>query len=207
MTNDQGWTINAAKILTQGEIDLVLTDLSRRSRRSEQAFVNKVLFRLATFAGLRVSELIGLQIADVVLSVEKPYVRVRREIAKLKKARMVPLWSEATIGDLRIWKSRREAQGAGATGPLLCSLHADSFGNRIDRVGARRRFKTACRALGTERVRSITTHTGRHTFVSLSLHRGIPLAHVRSSAGHSSIATTNLYTHLFAEGESRFSID
>jgi integrase len=41
----------------------------------------------------------------------------------------------------------------------------------------------------------VTVHHGRHTFVSLSLARLVPIAAVRDAAGHASISTTNIYTH------------
>lgn len=69
-------------------------------------------------------------------------------------------------------------------------------GRRLSRVEVWRRFKTACRCLGPDRLRTVTTHTGRHTFASHALSRGIPPQVVCAWLGHSSLAVTTLYAHV-----------
>src|SRR4029079_10789033 len=100
--------------------------------------------------------------------------------------------------------------------PFVCCLKPRTFGERLGRHTLRRRFLTACKALGLERVRSLTIHSGRHTFVSHALAGGRTLAEVRVAAGHSSLVTTSIYLHvavdddgvvgeLFANGRNRSS--
>jgi hypothetical protein len=59
----------------------------------------------------------------------------------------------------------------------------DRWGHPLNRHVLRRRFQTACGVLGNERVRSLTLHHGRHTFVSHALAGGRTLAEVRAAAG------------------------
>ena len=66
----------------------------------------------------------------------------------------------------------------------------------MHRTNARLRFRCACRVLGVERVADLTIHDGRHTAISHWLKAGRSLAEVRAAAGHSSLATTSLYTHV-----------
>jgi integrase len=65
----------------------------------------------------------------------------------------------------------------------------------------RRRFQTACGVLGWERVRTLTLHHGRHTFVSHALAGGRTLAEVRAAAGHASLQTTSIYLHVAVDDD------
>ena len=188
--------IDATRILSGAEIAQVLTDLKRRAKRSVNSRMNLALFRLATCCGLRVSELIGLRLDDVRVGVPRPYLRLRKEITKRHKPRRVPLWwDQGTLDDLTAWRDCRVASGAKPGDPLLCSQSSRSAGHPLDRFNARHRYKVACRVLGMERVREITIHTGRHTFVSHAL-KVRTLAEARDAAGHASIGTTSLYAHI-----------
>jgi len=153
--------------------------------------------RTPTCCGLRVSELIGLRIGDVRVGVEKPYILVRADIAKRRKARRVPLWwDQGTLDDLTAWRDQRTGQGAGSAGPFVCSQSARSAGKPLDRQNARARFKVACRVLGPERTAGLTIHHGRHTFASFALARGVSPVAVQQALGHSSLSVTNVYAHL-----------
>ena len=190
------WTVALTKILSGHEISRVLSDLKRRARRSENSWQNLIIFRLATCCGLRVAEICGLRLADVRLGVDRPYIHVRKEIAKRHKPRPVPLWwDRGTLDDLTAWRDHRVQQGAGPGDLFVCSQSVRSFGRPLDRFNARARFKVACRILGPDRLRELTIHHGRHSFVSHALRAGRTLAEVRDAAGHANIATTSIYAH------------
>jgi integrase len=57
------WSVEATKILSRRELGAVLADLAKRSDRSRQARLNRVIFRLACCCGLRASEIARLQLA------------------------------------------------------------------------------------------------------------------------------------------------
>jgi len=187
------WRITAEQILSDAEIDLVLADLSRRSRRSRMAQVQRVVFRLATFAGLRASEIAGLRLSNLRLTGERPSIYVPKTIAKGARSRLVPLWSDATVNDLVAWREGRLRDVGGDVSALVV---ARASGQGFCRQEVRKRFLSACKALGAERLLSVTVHSGRHTFVSRALSRGVPIQGVRDAAGHASIATTNIYAHM-----------
>ena len=191
------WKINLSRIMSQVEIDTVLSDLTPKSRQNPQAFVRLVIFRLAVFSGVRASELAGLRMQDVALDSDLPVIRVRAETAKGHKSREIPLFSEATRSDLLRWKMLRTSQGATATDPFVCSVSKNSLGHSFTRQSVRNRFRQALKCLGKERAASLSVHDGRHVFCSMSIHKGVPIALVRDSLGHSSISITNLYTGLF----------
>jgi integrase len=191
------WTLDRTKILTPTEVARVLPDLKRRARRSVNSRQNLIIFRLATCCGLRVSELIGLRLGDVRVGVEKPYILVRAEIAKRRKARRVPLWwDQGTLDDLTAWRDQRTAQKAGPADPYVCSLATRSLGKPLDRQNARARFKVACRVLGADRTATLTIHHGRHTFASFALAKGVSPVAVQQALGHSSLSITSVYAHL-----------
>ena len=192
------WRVDATKILSKAEIAAVLADLKRRGRRRESVNTrqNLAIFRLATCCGLRVSEICGLRLCHVITGVPRPYINIVKSVGKGRRPRRVPLWWDAgTLADLEAWKAERIAQGAKPGDFLVCSQSNGTWGRRLSRQNARGRFVSSCRALGPERQAELTIHHGRHSFVSHMLAAGLTLAEVRDAAGHSSIATTSIYTH------------
>lgn len=186
--------VDSTKILTKSEIADVI-----REWKSKRRYVNNrqllIIFRLATCCGLRASEICGITCDDVRTEGKRPHIRIRKTVGKGGKVRKVPLWwDQATLDDLRAWKSEQTERGATF---LVCSQSADSIGNQLDRRNIRRSFIRACK--GLEGREDVTTHDGRHTFVSIALAGGRSLAEVRDAAGHASISTTSVYTHVVAD--------
>jgi integrase len=104
----QLWNVDSTKILTRRELATVLADLKAKSDRQANFRRNLVIVRLACCCGLRVSEIGGLQLDDLVLDVARPHMRLRRGTTQGKKDRCVPLWWDAgTLADLVAWKAER----------------------------------------------------------------------------------------------------
>jgi integrase len=72
------------------------------------------------------------------------------------------------------------------------------LGQWLSRHVLRRRFHTACRILGWDRLRNLIHH-GRHTFISHALAGGRTLAEVKAAAGHASLMTTSVYLHVVVD--------
>src|SRR5262249_49245965 len=178
------WNLDPTKILTRRELATVLHDGHEQARRSANARRNLIIVRLACCCGLRVSEIAGLQLDDVIVDGPRPHLHLRREITKGKRKRVVPLWRDAgTLADLTTWKAEREEHGASADDPFVCSVLANRHGQSLQRAAIRRRFLSACKALGLKRLRTLTIHHGRHTFISHALAGGRSLAEVRAAVG------------------------
>jgi integrase len=65
----------------------------------------------------------------------------------------------------------------------------------------RRRFLTACKSLGLARLRTLTIHHGRHTFISHALAGGRSLVEIRDAAGHSNVSITSAYLHVAVDDD------
>jgi integrase len=184
------------KILTRGELAAVLADLRRKAPRSKNTCLNLVIFRLAACCGLRASEIAMLQVGDVRTELPRPHLRIRVGASKGGRSRTVPLWWDAgTLADVTAWKIKRLALGATLTQPFVASFRTGHTIQQFSRHTLRKRFRTACKSLGAERLVSLTIHHGRHTFISHALAGGRTLAEVRDAVGHGNVTITSRYLH------------
>ena len=85
--------------------------------------------------------------------------------------------------------------------PFVCSVQAHRHGEPLQRAAIRRRFLSACKVLGLARLRTLTIHHGRHTFISHALAGERTLAEVRTAAGHTNIAVTSIYLHIAVDDD------
>jgi len=139
--------------------------------------------------GIRVSELVGLQVTDLDLAGEA--LRVR---GKGNKERIVPLGSHA-IGAIQRYLEllKTDTKFAGReSGPLFVNKH----GGRLSSRSVRRKLDKYLKLVGLDP--SISPHTLRHSFATHLLDNGADLRSVQELLGHQSLSTTQVYTHLTA---------
>ncbi|WP_417748363.1 tyrosine-type recombinase/integrase [Rosistilla oblonga] len=207
-------TIDKTKILTRSEISTVIADLERKGKRSVSTRMNRIVFRLATCCGLRVSEVVGITLSNVKTEGQRPHVYIPKQVGKGKrKARQVPLnWDAATLADLRAWKQHRHEQGALGSERFIASQSSDTAGKPLERRNAQNRWDAAIKSLCTCerpagkhnddcRVSDLSIHCGRHSFCSHALAGGRTLVEVRDAAGHANISTTSLYLHIVRDDD------
>lgn len=192
-------TIDMNRILLADEVQAVLADLEGRT--NSNSATNLILFRLSCCVGLRRKEICGLDMRDIVVDGPRPYAQVRKDTTKgregQRRARRVPLWwDKGTLDALAAWKGKREGQGALSHDPFVCKNRSGHTGQRFKEQCISRRWFTALKVLGPGRVAQLTIHTGRHSFVSHSLHAGRSLVEVQRAAGHANVSTTSIYLHL-----------
>jgi len=125
------------------------------------------------------------------------------EVPMKYSIRVLLWWDAGTLADLEAWIAYRRKHGAKGGDPLVCSLQRATLGEPLNRHVPRLRFRTACRVLGWDRLRSLTIHHGRHTFISHALAGGRTLAEVKAAAGHASLLTTSVYLHVAVEDEGK----
>ncbi len=135
--------------------------------------------------GLRVSELTGLDVGAV--SLEDEVVRV---IGKGSKERLVPLMGsahKALAEYLSDWRGELVSSRSGA------AVFLNVRGGRISRQSVFAIVERAGRVVGID---GLHPHTLRHSFATHMLQGGADIRIVQELLGHSSIQTTQLYTHL-----------
>ena len=150
------------------------------------------ILELLYASGLRVRELVGLN--DENLDLPQQLVRV---FGKGKKQRIVPFGDYAARA-LTAYLSERNRLGlAGAEDSGQIALFASLRGRRLDARDVQRLIvKTRTRLASGRR---FTPHTLRHTFATHLLERGADLRAIQELLGHSSLATTEKYTHVSLE--------
>lgn len=142
-------------------------------------------------AGLRISELVGLNDGDLDLSAG--VVRVR---GKGRRERLAPLGSYATDA-LRSWLAVRSVdpqQVRGTETPVF----VNRFGRRITTRSVARMLEKYLKLAGLDT--RTTPHSLRHSFATHLLDRGADIRSVQELLGHRSLVTTQVYTHLTTAG-------
>ena len=137
-------------------------------------------------AGLRISELVALDVDDVDL--DEGVVVVRS--GKGGKGRLVPLGGAARRAlDEYLVRTRPELLRRGRGG---AALFLNSRGGRLGRQGCWKVLKHHAQTAGLDRL--VSPHTLRHSFATHMLDAGADIRVVQELLGHSSLATTQVYT-------------
>ncbi len=167
--------------------DEVLRLLESPPRTDKMAARDQAIFETMYSAGLRVSELVGLNEGD--LDFEQGIVRVR---GKGRKERLSPLGTYA-VDALRSYMPKRivspkEPQGREAP------VFVNRFGGRLTTRSVARMLEKYIKQTGLDS--RTTPHTLRHSFATHLLDRGADIRSVQELLGHKSLVTTQIYTHL-----------
>ncbi|MDR0618099.1 MAG: site-specific tyrosine recombinase XerD [Endomicrobium sp.] len=163
--------------------DEVVNLLNSIDNESEMNVRNKAMLELLYATGLRVSELVNLKFCDV--NLQDCFVRV---LGKGSKERLVPFGQKAK-NFIDIYLSKRK--------PILSvsdNIFLSRLGKKISRVEFWRQLKNIAKNVGI--TKNITPHTLRHSFATHLLSKGADIRFVQEMLGHSSISTTQIYTHL-----------
>jgi integrase/recombinase XerC len=147
---------------------------------------DRAIFEVLYSCGLRVSELTGLCWRDI--DEELGMVMVRA--GKGNKDRLVPI-GEPALDALRIWRAAGVSDAA-PEGPVITNLRGGRLTPRsVQNLLARR---VAHSGLDIE----LTPHGLRHSFATHLLNAGADLRSIQEMLGHSSLQTTQRYTHVSA---------
>jgi integrase/recombinase XerD len=175
------------KALTIEEVDRLLDVGSDKDSIEDVRDIAMVELMYA--AGLRVSELVGLDLRDVDLD-----TGTVRTLGKGSKVRVIPIYDDAIesvasyITYSRPIHARSDDENA---------LFLNRRGGRLTRQAYWLRLNKLATKAGISS--KITPHMLRHSFATHLLHGGASIRHVQELLGHSSIATTQIYTHLTNE--------
>ncbi|GEQ48872.1 site-specific tyrosine recombinase XerD [Tetragenococcus koreensis] len=148
---------------------------------------DRAILEVMYATGMRVSELIGVKLNDLHLS-----MGLLQTTGKGDKERIVPLgdiaiqWIETYLDEAR---------------PLLCQKHPEEVhlfvnghGTGLSRQGIWKNLKALVLKAGI--MKNVTPHTLRHSFATHLLENGADLRTVQELLGHADISTTQIYTHI-----------
>jgi len=153
--------------------------------KNERDFRDKAAIKTFYSTGIRVGELVGLNIEDV------DFIGgVVKVLGKGKKERIVPIGDQA-LSTIRAYLGKRKKQQEAGV------LFLNKNGKRITDRGVRNIIDKYIRIASIRK--GVSPHTLRHSFATHLLNRGADLRSVQELLGHVNLSTTQIYTHLTTE--------
>jgi integrase/recombinase XerD len=174
------------KPLTVQQVDELLEQPAKR--RTPEALRDRAMLELLYATGLRVTELVSLDLDSISVDPRSPSVRC---FGKGAKERSIPIHEQAlralvgylNDGRSKLVKIRKER-----------ALFVNRRGERLTRQGFWLILKQYARQAGIQTV--VTPHSLRHSFATHMLRGGAPLRSVQELLGHANISTTQVYTKI-----------
>jgi len=170
-------------VLTLDEINRMMAAIDLSSNEGHR---NRAMLEMLYGSGLRVSELVNLQLSRIYL--HEHYMLIE---GKGSKQRLVPL-SPVAEEWFGYWLQER------STWPLKPESKDIAFVNRYGRPMTRAMVFTIVRRLCAEAgiTKTVSPHTLRHSFATHLLQNGADLRVIQQLLGHEDLSTTEIYTHL-----------
>ena len=168
--------------LTEEEVVKLIDSVQLKNERD---YRDRAVIETFYSTGIRVSELVGINIEDI------DFIGgVVKVLGKGRKERIVPIGEQA-LSTIRAYLDRRKKQeDAGA-------LFLNKNGKRITDRGIRNIIAKYIRIASLKH--GVSPHTLRHSFATHLLNRGADLRSVQELLGHVNLSTTQIYTHLTTE--------
>ena len=172
------------EVLSIEEIDKIIGGIDLSTKEGER---NRAILETLYSCGLRVSELINLQISNILF--EEGFVKV---VGKGNKERLVPVGQVALNYIKYYFEHRRNHQNIQKGSEDIVFLN--NRGNKLSRVMVYTIIKRLIQKIGIKK--NVSPHTFRHSFATHMVDGGADLRAVQEMLGHESITTTEIYTHM-----------
>lgn len=173
--------INLPDVLNKQEVDKLLNSINDTDDLSIR---NRAMLELLYATGLRVSELINIKFSDI--NINEKFIKI---MGKGKKERLIPFGETAKLYIKRYLKIRKDKNTE--------TIFLTRLGKGISRVEFWRQLKNIAVKAGL--IQKVKPHTLRHSFATHLLSAGADIRFVQEMLGHSSISTTQIYTHVSKE--------
>ncbi|MEE0111042.1 MAG: site-specific tyrosine recombinase [Oscillospiraceae bacterium] len=170
------------QILSGKEVELLL---AQPSGADSKGLRDKAMLEVMYATGIRVTELIDLNVDDV--NLELGVIKC----SSAKKSRVIPLYP-AALRALSVYI--KEVRMLLVADPMENALFVNIGGARMSRQGFWKILKFYQSKAGIEK--EITPHTLRHSFAVHLLENGADLGSLQELMGHSDISSTQMYTHM-----------
>jgi integrase/recombinase XerD len=174
---------NLPKVLSLEEVEALLSSPNMNKR---QGLRDKAMLEMLYATGMRVTELIQLNVHDIHLTMG--FVRC---LGKGNKERIIPIGS---IAKTAIEKYLNECRPMYLKGKSEDALFLNHLGKRISRQGFWKILKKLSFSANIKK--EMSPHTLRHSFATHLLENGADLRSVQEMLGHADISTTQIYTHV-----------
>lgn len=174
------------KTLSEDDVERLL---AAPTGDTPEAVRDAAMLELLYASGLRVSELVGLRLAQ--LDLNRGVLVV---LGKGARERLVPV-GETALARIEVYLAA--ARGALLAGQISDALFVTRRGGPMTRQAFWQRLRLHARAAGFERLPS--PHTLRHAFATHLLNHGADLRAVQMLLGHADLSTTQIYTHVARE--------
>lgn len=171
------------KTLTEADVEALL---AAPDAATALGLRDRSMLELLYACGLRVSELVGLRLEE--LNVRQGVLRI---VGKGDKERLVPVGDEALHWLGRYLREGRPELGAD---PRIEELFLSRRGEAMTRQAFWHRIKRYAVEAGIDK--PLSPHVLRHAFATHLLNHGADLRVVQMLLGHSSLSTTQIYTHI-----------
>ncbi len=173
--------------LNLNEVDVILESIDMSTPEGAR---NRAMMETLYSSGLRVSELINLQISNIYEDIG--FLRV---LGKGSKERLVPIGRTA-LKYIKIYREEVRVHIEVKKGNEDF-IFLNRRGSKLSRVMIFMIIKDLVAAAGIDK--NVSPHTFRHSFATHLIERGADLRAVQEMLGHESITTTEIYTHLDRE--------
>jgi integrase/recombinase XerD len=181
------------KAISPTEIDRLLQAPTGDSGPKAQR--DQALLEMLYASGMRVTELVSLDLSDVEFENNSGRVRVRGKKPNAKE-RVIPIVESATEAVKHYINNGRDRL---IQDPSVQALFLNNRGQRLTRQGLWLIIKHYVEAVGIST--QVTPHTLRHSFAAHKLSQGKSLQDIQKLLGHANISTTQVYAHLNQESQ------
>ncbi|MDD3080545.1 MAG: site-specific tyrosine recombinase XerD [Paludibacter sp.] len=171
------------EVLSLQEIDAIVAAIDLSKPEGQR---NKAIIETLYGSGLRVSELINLQLSRIYMN--EGYMLVE---GKGSKQRLVPL-SPQSVKQIELWLFDRNQLDVKKGSEDI--LFLNRRGGKLTRAMIFEIVKNLAMLAGIKK--TVSPHTFRHSFATHLLENGANLRAIQQLLGHESITTTELYTHI-----------
>ncbi len=178
-------------ILTQSEIKQLFRATEYSHTESRFKLRDKAILTVLYSCGLRRNEAVHLDLSDILFDKERVFVRK----GKNYKERFVPInRKNAEILADYIYEARPEFYQSNVSESLFINHH----GTRMQGMSFANRLKAIVEVADNKTIaeKSITLHILRHSIATHLLQQNVPLESIKTFLGHSSLESTQIYTHL-----------
>lgn len=191
LKNETSPTEEKLNVLTQAEIKALFNATEYSHTENRFKLRDRAILTILYSCGLRRNEAVNLDVSDILFDKERVYVRK----GKNYKERFVPInRKNAEILEDYIYEARPEFYQS----YLSEALFINQQGGRMQGMSFANRLRAIVKAANDKTIteKGITLHILRHSIATHLLQQDVPLETIKTFLGHSSLESTQIYTHL-----------